>query len=112
MTFTANSALPEPPRPPSFGNFAVIAFVVVQYLDGILTYFGIHAWGPGIEANPLVSSAVMVAGVGPGLAMAKLVAIGLGMLLHLRRVHAMVALLTVFYLTVAIGPWTFLLLGL
>ena len=112
-TLAAKSAFIEaPPTTLSFGNVAVVAFVVVQYLDGILTYFGIHVWGTGIEANPLVSSAVMLAGVGPGLAMAKLVAIGLGILLHLRRVHGMVALLTVFYVTVAIGPWTFLFLGL
>lgn len=94
-----------------FGNAAVLCFVVVQYLDGALTYFGVHTWGIAVEANPLVSSAVMFAGVGPGLAFTKLLAIGLGMLLHLRRVHVTVALLTAFYITVAILPWTSLFLA-
>lgn len=93
-----------------FGNVAVICFVLVQYLDGALTYFGFHTWGPAIEANPLVSSAVAFAGVGGGLAIAKLAAIGLGIALHLRQVHKIVALLTAFYVAVAIVPWTLLFL--
>ena len=93
-----------------FGNIAVVCFVVVQYLDGALTYFGFHTWGPTIEANPLVSSAVAFAGVAGGLAIAKLAAIGLGIALHLRQVHGIVALLTAFYVAVAIIPWTLLFL--
>ena len=85
-------------------------FVLVQALDGALTYLGVHIWGLSIEANPIVSSAVSVAGVGGGLAAAKLFAVGLGMVLHLRRVHGVVALLTAFYLAVAILPWTLLFL--
>jgi len=49
-------------------------------------------------------------GVVAGLGGAKLVAISLGILLHLRRVHALVALLTAIYFTAAILPWTALLL--
>jgi hypothetical protein len=94
-----------------FGNAAVLAFVIVQYLDGVFTYFGIHIWGLQIEANPIVSSAISLAGVGPGLALAKFVAISFGILLHLRGVHAVVALLTAFYFTVAIMPWTMLFLN-
>lgn len=95
-----------------FGNLAVLCFVVVQYLDGAFTYIGLHIWGLGIEANPLVSSAVSMAGVGGGLIAAKLAAIGLGILLHLRQVHAIVAILTAFYVAVAILPWTFLFMSL
>lgn len=94
------------------GDILVIAFFIVQALDGALTYLGIHTWGPSIEANPLVSSAVTYAGVGTGLAAAKLFAAGLGMVLHLRRVHLIVALLTAFYIAVAIVPWTMLFLGI
>jgi hypothetical protein len=84
--------------------------MVVQALDGILTYFGMLLWGPSIEANPLISAAVAYAGPGTGLAAAKLTAMGLGILLHLRCVHHMVALLTMFYLLVAILPWTIVLI--
>jgi hypothetical protein len=95
-----------------FGDIAVVTFMVVQALDGVLTYLGIHIWGPSVEANPLISSAVALAGLGTGVALAKLFAVGLGMILHLRRVHGVVALLTAFYLAVAIVPWAVMFLSL
>jgi hypothetical protein len=108
-----NPSLSTPtPRDNRFGDIAVVTFMVVQALDGVLTYMGFHIWGPTVEANPLISSAVSFAGVGTGVAMAKLFAVGLGMILHLRRVHGVVALLTAFYLAVAIVPWAMLFLSL
>lgn len=95
-----------------FGDIAVVTFMIVQALDGVLTYLGVHIWGPSVEANPLISSAVAFAGVGTGVAVAKLFAVGLGMVLHLRRVHGVVALLTAFYLAVAIVPWAMLFFSL
>ena len=109
MDLSVASATPDNSR---FGDIAVVTFMVVQALDGILTYLGVHIWGPSVEANPLISSAVSFAGVGTGVAMAKLFAVGLGMVLHLRRVHGVVALLTAFYLAVAIVPWAMLFLSL
>jgi hypothetical protein len=50
------------------------------------------------------------AGVAAGLGGAKMMAIGFGMLLHLRRVHNVVALLTAIYFAVAILPWAALFL--
>lgn len=88
-----------------FGDLALLGFLVVQCLDGVFTYLGIIVWGPGIEANPIVSSAVAYAGVGTGLTAAKVVAICCGVGLHLRRVHNLVAFLTLFYVVVAILPW-------
>jgi len=88
----------------------VLVFLVVQCLDGAMTYLGVTQWGPGIEANPLVSAAVASAGLGFGLAGAKLVAMGFGILLHLRQVHIVVALLTAFYIAAAIVPWVALFL--
>ena len=95
----------------TFGDLVVVSFLIVQCLDGVLTYLGVSIWGPSIEANPLISSAIAVAGPIPGLAGAKLVAIALGIILHLCRVHNVVALLTLIYLTVAILPWTALFLA-
>jgi hypothetical protein len=94
-----------------FGDVVVVGFVLVQLLDGIFTYLGVSIWGLGIEANPLVSSAMAVAGLGAGLAGVKIVAIGFGMLLHLRRVHNLVALLTALYFAIAILPWTAIFLA-
>jgi hypothetical protein len=88
-----------------FGDLVVIGFLCAQVLDGIFTYLGVTRWGPAIEANPIVNSAVALAGLGLGLSVVKMTAIGFGMLLHLRRVHNLVALLTAVYLFVAIFPW-------
>src|SRR5262245_31340101 len=90
----------EPKR--LFGDLAVLGFFVVQGLDGVLTYLGVAIWGPGIEANPLISSMVAAAGPAAGLAGAKLVAVGFGMVLHLRGVHHIVAFLTAVYVAFAI----------
>lgn len=92
-----------------FGNLAVISFMLVQYLDGFYTYAGFSIWGLNIEANPLIRGAVGMVGPGTGLAAAKLVAIGFGMLLHLRGIHTAVAILTAVYLVLSIVPWTALL---
>ena len=76
----------------------------------MLTYIGIATFGPSIEANPLVSSAIAFAGPGAGLTASKLLATAGGIVLHLLRVHGLVAALTLFYLAVAIVPWAGLLL--
>jgi hypothetical protein len=95
-----------------FGDLAVLAFLIAQCLDGALTYLGLHTWGIAAEANPLVSSAVSFAGVGAGLAATKLFAVGLGMMLHLRRAHLVVAVLAFLHFAVAIIPWTLMFLTL
>jgi hypothetical protein len=92
-----------------FGNLTVIGFLLVQYLDGFYTYAGFSIWGLNIEANPLIRSAMILVGPGIGLAAAKLVAIGFGVMLHLRGVHSVVAILTGIYLVLSILPWTALL---
>jgi len=89
-----------------FGDLMVITFLMTQCLDGVFTYLGVNIWGPSIEANPLICSAMALGGVVAGVASAKAVAIGLGILLHLRRVHNLVAALTAIYFTAAILPWT------
>ena len=88
-----------------FGDVMVVGFLLVQLFDGVFTYLGVRIWGPTIEANPVVSSAVAVMGLLTGLATVKLFAVGLGILLHLRRVHMLIALLNAIYLAVAILPW-------
>ena len=93
-----------------FGDLVVVGFLLMQCLDAVFTYLGIGIWGPAIEANPVISSAMAAVGVVAGLGAAKGVAIGFGMLLHVRRIHNLVALLTAIYFTVAILPWTALFL--
>jgi Domain of unknown function (DUF5658) len=90
-----------------FGNLIIILFLVAQVLDAALTYLGLTI---GLsEGNPLVAYSFRHAGVGPGLTIAKLVAVGCSMALHLLGLHRVLAMLTVMYLSLAILPWTYLL---
>ena len=93
-----------------FGDLAVLLFFGVQFLDGLLTYLGVLTWGTGIEANPIIGSAMVQFGPGTALAAAKLVAMGFGILLHLQLFHTALAILTGFYVAVSIVPWTALFL--
>src|SRR5258707_14210063 len=94
-----------------FGDLMVVAFLVMQCLDGVFTYLGVGIWGPTIEANPLISSAMAVGGGRSGVAAAQLVAISFGIVLHLRRVHNLVAALRAIYLAAAYSPRTALFLA-
>lgn len=88
-----------------YGNFAVLAFLIVQALDGAFTYIGLATIGRVVEGNPLVASLMAVFGLGLGLTGAKLFAASLGIALHLLGAHRVIATLTAFYLAGAIFPW-------
>lgn len=92
-----------------FGDLVIVAFLLAQCFDGIFTYVGVLTYGIGIEANPVIASLMALFGFGPALAGAKIVAGMLGICLHLRQIHGAVALLSLFYLTVAILPWSYIL---
>ncbi len=96
-------------RPTPFGEIALIAFLIAQCVDGVLTYLGVTAFGVGVEANPLVGTLMTHLGQGPGLLSAKMLAGILGICLYLNEIHGAVAMLAAFYFTVAITPWTLIL---
>lgn len=89
-----------------FGNSVVLMFLIVQALDGVLTYVGLASIGHVTEGNPLVASLMSLFGLGPGLLSAKLGASTLGVALHLSGTHRLVAVLTAIYFAAAILPWT------
>ena len=93
------------PRATFFGNFAVVAFLLSQAFDGVLTYVGVRQYGLGIEGNPLLGWLMASLGSGVALTAAKAAAGAFGIALHLSDVHRLVAVLAAFYLTVAIVPW-------
>jgi len=97
------------PRRSWFGDLVILVFLMSQALDGVLTYLGLKQFGSGIEANPLISSALPVLGHGVTVASAKLMAAGCGIVLHVTGVHRVVALLTAFYLAGAVVPWVAIL---
>jgi uncharacterized membrane protein len=88
-----------------FGDVALIGFLLVQALDGVLTYIGVSSYGPAAEANPLINWLMASIGEGAALTTAKVAAGFFGIALHLSAVHKAVALLAVFYLAAAVLPW-------
>lgn len=88
-----------------FGDVALIVFLLVQALDGALTYVGVVTFGLAAEGNPLIAWLMNALGHGAGVAAAKLVAGLFGVLLHVSGVHKAVAVLAGFYLVVAVAPW-------
>jgi uncharacterized membrane protein len=88
-----------------FGDIALLAFLIVQASDGVLTYVGVSTYGLHIEANPIIAWLMSSIGEGPALATAKLAAGIFGIALHLSAVHRAVAVLAGVYLAVAVLPW-------
>lgn len=93
------------------GKVVIAVFVLAQFLDGILTYFGVKAWGLDIELNPFVRLLMSALGVGFGLIVIKLLAIGLGGILYWRGCYKSIVGLTFFYLIFAAAPWAYLFLA-
>ena len=92
-------------RSSRFGNFVVVAFLLAQACDGVLTYVGVSTYGLHVEGNPLLGWLMGVMGSGAAVASAKAVASGFGIALHLIAVHRVVAALAALYLAVAVFPW-------
>ena len=92
-----------------FGDIALVMFLLVQALDGVLTYVGVSTFGLRMEGNPFVGWLMSSMGEAAGLATAKLAAGSFGIALHLSAVHKTVALLAVFYVAVAVAPWVAIL---
>ena len=85
-----------------------IAFVIVQALDGAMTFIGIQTFGTRIEANPLVAWYVSALGPAVALFAAKLFAVACGAALYLTEYHKTIAVLALTYLLGAVGPWAHL----
>jgi hypothetical protein len=96
-------------RPAWFGNLMVIAFLIAQACDGVFTYVGVSVYGAHVEANPVIGWMMRTMGQGAALATAKGVAGAFGIALHLSSVHRVVAVLALFYITVAVVPWVAIL---
>jgi nitrate reductase gamma subunit len=92
-----------------FGDIVLVLFLLAQCLDGVLTYVGVRTFGVEAEANPLIAAMMLEFGAGAALIGAKSVAGMLGIALHIRQVHGAVAGLTLFYATIAVAPWTAIL---
>ena len=47
-----------------FGDIAIIAFLLAQFLDGLFTYIGVNTFGLTVEANPLIAGLMVSVGHG------------------------------------------------
>jgi len=83
----------------------LVAFMLVQVADGLMTYVAVDIFGPQAEGNPLLATWMGMLGHGPALLGAKLLACGCGVILYVCGVtHALVGL-TALYLFGAVMPW-------
>jgi hypothetical protein len=103
------AALPQQQRRSLFGDVVLLAFLAAQFCDGAFTYLGVHHFGLDIEANPIVGWYIAALGIGYALLATKAVAVACAAVLHLFARHNVIAVLTIFYLALAISPWVLLL---
>lgn len=89
----------------TFGDVVLVAFLLAQACDGVLTYIGVSTYGVRIEGNPLLGWLMTSLGQGVALTAVKTTASVFGIALHLTAVHRTVALLTAFYVAAAVVPW-------
>lgn len=87
------------------GRLVFTIFIVLQIADGLLTYGAVSVFGSVAEGNPLLRTWMQIAGPGPALLGAKLLACGCGAILYALGITRTLGLLTALYLVAAIGPW-------
>jgi hypothetical protein len=92
-----------------FGDIVLVAFLLTQASDGVLTYVGVSTYGARVEGNPLLTWLMASLGQGLALTAAKTAAGAFGIALHLTAVHRTVAFLTALYVAAAVVPWIGLL---
>jgi hypothetical protein len=92
--------------------------IILQVLDGLLTYTGISFYGTHLEGNPVLKSIMDTIGAGPTLILAKGLAICVLLAViyyrdYLESIEMKIALITInfVYLFAAIVPWMIFLVN-
>ena len=80
-------------------------FVLLQIIDGALTYAAVERFGPAAEGNPIVATWILLTGSGPAVVGAKLLACACGGILYAAGVHSALIALSALYLVAAVMPW-------
>lgn len=88
--------------------------VICQIFDGFLTYLGLRIHGTEMEGNNFLRNLMEAYGTAPALAIIKLSAIALVVLLtfhaHKRKwVRPIIFLLAAVYLALAVVPWVYII---
>ena len=88
------------------GSRAVLwLFLLAQAGDGVFTYAGVRVYGVAAEGNMVLATWMMLVGPFPTLFVAKRSPPAAGSCSTRAAIHRTLALLTLFYLVGAIGPW-------
>jgi hypothetical protein len=80
-------------------------FVLLQLVDGVLTYAAVDRFGASAEGNPILATWIVITGALPALLGAKLIACACGGVLYAAGVHRVLAGLSALYLFAAVVPW-------
>jgi hypothetical protein len=98
-TLAASSAMRATPR------LILLIFLLLQVMDGVLTYTAVAILGVVGEGNLLLAALMQIAGAGPALIGAKALAAACGLLLYVRGLYGVLGALTALYVIAAITPW-------
>jgi hypothetical protein len=83
-------------------------FILIQLLDGVLTYWGVSHFGIDLEMNGLLSRWMHEIGPAPTLLVAKTLACACGLILYRADYFRALAAVAGLCLGVAVVPWAFL----
>jgi hypothetical protein len=93
-------------------EFSIVLLLVIQALDGLLTYIGVVKFGIEVERNPLVSMFMAQVGIETALIATKALAAFCSVTLYLAQAHLAIACLSVIVVYGAIAPWVIILFAL
>jgi hypothetical protein len=80
-------------------------FMLVQLLDGVLTYWGVNRFGIELEMNTILASSMLAIGPGATLVAAKLIAAAGGLVLYGNGYYRPLAAVSGLCLGLAVVPW-------
>ena len=114
LAFSLNPVIRETPATVSWRDATIVfaIFMVAQFLDGLLTYWGVSTLGIHVEGNDLLAATMHAIGPAPALISAKLLACGCGYILYRTASHRPLAVMAGLYIGVAITPWLLVITGL
>jgi hypothetical protein len=83
----------------------IVAFLIAQVCDGLLTYAAVQLFGAAAEGNPIITTWMALVGPEPAIVGAKVLASVCGVILYTLGVHRILLALTLLYGVAAVVPW-------
>ncbi len=86
-------------------RLVLVIFLITQFLDGVLTYWGVSRFGVELEFNSWLATLMVAIGPGTALVAAKTVACFCGFVLFATTSFRVLAIATGWCLGFAVVPW-------